>query len=520
MGKKRRKSGSKNKNSYKYLPVYPISAYQNDEKKFNMSMSKNATIDFNSFKRLMIHDLCSNSNILETGYIGDIRLEDVKLALKYPKQGWRILLSASDQLMRISPHYFRLNSLYSNMALFCWWVDLYGVKENANVSTIKKNYSALTEKLETMNIKHEFSKIMKILPYQDIYCGVIVENQTDFFIQQIDFRLCKLYQVQDGLYNFKINLSAINPQKINAYPIYIRQAYSDFSEGKITNWYEPPADLQVCIKLNSQWTYPYPLLIGLVRDILDLDIYKKLKLQSARTDNYKAIMVKVPIDENTVDKPLLTPDTLGVFAEINRESMTDDIGLIYNLGSDGEAISFKESSNTRNNVADSVSDIYDSAGISKELFNGSSSGTAVKLSVENDSGIVYGLYRQFERWVNRYIKLRKYNKSTYKFLFYLLDITIFNRDDVSKRYKEACSLGVSVVDKWLASLDMTPSRTLGSYILHKDIFDFHNNFIPLTSSFNAANGEVGQGRTANAEKGELLSDSGEQTKDSDANLNR
>ena len=31
--------------------------------------------------------------------------------------------------------------------------------------------------------------------------------------------------------------------------------------------------------------------------------------------------------------------------------MTDDIGLIYNLGSDGEAVSFKESSNTRNNVA-------------------------------------------------------------------------------------------------------------------------------------------------------------------------
>ena len=186
----------------------------------------------------------------------------------------------------------------------------------------------------------------------------------------------------------------------------------------------------------------------------------------------------------------------------------------------GEAISFKESSNTRNNVADSVGDIYDSAGITKELFNGSSSGTAVTLSVENDSGIVYSVYRQFERWINRYIKLRKYNKSTYKFYFYLLDITIFNRDNVSKRYKEACTLGATVIDKWLASLDITPSRMMGSYILHKDIFDFNSNFIPLSSSFNAANGQVGQGRTTNAEKGELLSDSGEQTKDSDANLNR
>lgn len=516
MSRKKRKNISKKNNNSKYAIIYSDSAYRNDENNFKNFMNNKSDIDWSSFSRLMIHDICTNSKIIETGYIGNVRLEDAQLALQHPKQSWRILMAISEQLMRISPHYFRLNSLYSNMALFCWWVDLYGVKENANVSTIKKSYSALTEKLEIMNLKHEFSKIMKVLPYQDIYCGVVVENQTDFFIQQIDFRLCKLYQVQDGLYNFKINLSAINPQKINAYPIYIRQAYTDFSEGKIKNWYEPPADLQICIKLNSQWIYPYPLLIGLVRDILDLDIYKKLKLQSARTDNYKAIMVEVPIDKNTIDKPLLTPKTLEVFAEINRESMSDDIGLIYNLGSKGEAISFKESSNTRNNVADSIGDIYDSAGITKELFNSSASITAATLSVENNAGIVYSVYRQFERWINRYIKLRKYNKSTYKFYFYLLDITIFNRDNVSKRYKESVSLGATVIDKYMASIDMTPSRMLGSYILHKDIFNFNENFIPLKTSYNSSEDNSGRPEMDTKE----LSDKGEETRSSGANKER
>ena len=75
------------------------------------------------------------------------------------------------------------------MALFCWWVDLYDVRDSANTETIKKIYGNLTAKLETMNIKHEFSKIMKFLPYQDIFCGVLVENQNDFFIQQIDFKI-------------------------------------------------------------------------------------------------------------------------------------------------------------------------------------------------------------------------------------------------------------------------------------------------------------------------------------------
>lgn len=515
MGRRKHKSSytqKQNVSKNTYVTAYTKDDYEKDERKFNSLIDK-GKVDWSSFQRLMIRDLCTNSKIIETGYIGDVKLEDAQLALKYPKQGWRILLAVSDELMRVSPHYFRLNSLYSNMALFCWWIDLYDVKENANVDNIKKMYGNLAAKLENMHLKHEFSKIMKVIPYQDIYCGLIVENQTDFYIQQVSYKVCKLYEVQDGLYNFIINLSAINPANLSAYPDYVQQAYIDFTDGKISNLYEPPADKQICIKLNSQWTYPYPILIGLIRDILDLDIYKKLKLQSARTDNYKAIMVKVPIDESAVDKPLLTPETLGIFAEINRDSMNDDIGLIYNLGSDGEAISFKDSNNSRNNVSDAIDEIYNASGETKELFNGSSSGTAVTFSVENDSGFVYGLYRQFERWVNRYIKLRKYNKSTYKFYFYLLDITIFNRDNVSKRYKEACTLGVTVIDKWLATLDMTPSRMLGSYILHKDIFDFQNHFVPLSSSFNTSEA----GRPTNASKGETLDVEGEKTANHEGN---
>lgn len=510
-------SSNKNKKTTKYVPVYSKKDYMSDEKQFDKSI-KDGKLNLNAFKRLMLSDICTNTKIIDTGYIGNVKLEDAMVALKNPKQGWKILMSVSDELMRISPHYYRMNNLYSNMSLFCWWIDLYDVKENVNKDNVKRQYSALASKLENMHLKHEFSKIMKYIPYQDIYCGLVVENATDFFFQKINFKICKLYQVQDGLYNFKIDLSEINPKELGAYPDYVQEAYLNFVDDKtekISNWYMPPADKQICIKLNSQWLYPYPILIGLVRDILDLDVYKKLKLQSARTDNYKAILIEVPIDETTVDKPLLTPETLGVFAEINRESMSDDIGIIHTLGSKGEAISFKDSTNTTNNVSDAIDELYNSSGESKELFNGSSSGTAVTFSVENDSGFIYGLYRQFERWMNRYIKLRKYNKSTFKFYFYLLDITIFNRDNVSKRYKEAATLGATVIDKWLATLDMTPSRMLGSYIVHKDIFDFTNNFIPLSTSYNSSSEEAG--RPTNASKGKTLDVEGEKTADGDKN---
>lgn len=506
------------------VPIYTESDYKKDQDKFEQSIKTNK-LDLSAFHRIMTHDLCTHTSVIENGCIGDISLRDVELALKYPKQGWKILLSVSEELMRVSPYYYRMNNLYSNMALFCWWIDLYDVKETAKVENIKKSYSALAAKLESMNLKHEFSKIMKVIPYQDIYCGLVFENQSDFFFQQIDCKICELYQIQDGLYNFRIDLSQIQGQNLGAYPDYVQRAYVEFRENTknglvISQWYEPPADKQICLKLNSQWTFPYPILISLIKDILDLDVYKKLKLQSARTDNYKAISVKVPIDENTVDKPLLTPDTLGIFAEINRESMTDDIGLIHTLGSSATPISFKDSSNTRNNVGDSVDEIYNSAGITKELYNGSSSGTALGYSVENDSGFIYGLYRQFERFINRWIKIRKHNKSGYKFFFYLVDVTIFNRDNVSKRYREGVALGATCIDRYLATLDMSPSRTLGSFITHHDIFKFNENFKPLQTSYNSSIDSNETGRPTSESKGEVLDESGEKTKDLDSNKDR
>lgn len=521
MSNKKNKKGFTNKTN---VPIYTELDYRNDENKFEESM-KTGKVDFSNFQRLMVRDLCLHTSVLDTGRIGDISLKDVELALKYPRQGWKILLQVSDELMRVSPHYFRMNSLYSNMALFCWWIDLYDVKENAQIDKMKKTYSALAAKLENMNLKHEFSKIMKVIPYQDVYYGLVFENQSDFFFQQISYKICELCEMQDGLYNFRIDLSKIDPTTLTAYPNYVQRAYVDYIE-KVKQglpefqWYKPPADKQICLKLNSQWTSPYPILIGLIKDILDLDVYKKLKLQSARTDNYKAIAVEVPIDETTVDKPLLTPETLGIFAEINRESMTDDIGLLHTLGSNATPISFKDSSNTRNNVSDAVDELYNSSGITKEAFNGSSSGTAVTISVENDAGFIYGLYRQFERWMNRFIKIRRYNKPAFKFFFYLLDITIFNRKDVTARYKDSLAFGCTVIDKYLASLDMTPSRTLGSFILHKDIFDFQSNFVPLQSTFNSSVGDGENGRPTNESQGKTLDESGEKTKDLDSNIDR
>ena len=185
-------SAKRKRKTTQYVTAYNKKDYQKDEKSFNDSVNNNKPIDFNSFKRLMLSDICANTEIIETGCIGAVKIEDAQLALRYPRKYWKILLQVSEELMRISPHYYRLNSLYSNMPLFCWGIDLYDVKDNANIETVKKTYNALAAKIENMHLKHEFPKIMKYIPYQDIFCGLTIENSTDFFIQRIDYNICKL----------------------------------------------------------------------------------------------------------------------------------------------------------------------------------------------------------------------------------------------------------------------------------------------------------------------------------------
>ena len=126
MSRKKIKTSSRNQNKQttKYVQVYSKKDYKNDDRQFDKSM-KDGNVNWGSFKRLMLHDICTNTQIIDTGCIGNVKIEDAMIALKNPKHDWKILMAVSDELMRISPHYYRMNNLYSNMALFCWWIDLY-----------------------------------------------------------------------------------------------------------------------------------------------------------------------------------------------------------------------------------------------------------------------------------------------------------------------------------------------------------------------------------------------------------
>lgn len=506
--------------------IYSKLDYDRDSKSFDQAVDGKSRLDLGAFKRLMVHELCTNTNILQSSKIGEYSIERIQEALNNPASHSNMIIDVSRYLMSISAFYMRLNAYFAKMGLFNYNIDIYDVKESElntdeKVRKLHDSYASVCAEFEKIGFKHEMSKIMSVLTVEDIYYGLIFEDNTDFFILRMNPSICKIKQIQDGIYNFKIRLSGINPLEISSYPAYVQQAYLEYRnhDDYFDGWYVPPAEKQVCFKLNESSLYPMPLFLLLVKDILDLDVYKKLKLQKARVDNYKAIVIEIPIDEDTVDKPLLTDETLAAFAEMNKANMPEDIGMIHAPGK-VTAVSFKDNTNNANNLSDAIKNIYDNAGVSSELFNSGSSGTAFKLSLENDAAFIYAFYRQCERYFTRFIKLRKYNKTAFKFALRIQDSTVFNRYEVADAYLKAAQNGQPFKIDYGVALGKSPSRQLGSLFLENNVLKLHEKYIPLATSYTSTGEGVTGGRPTNESKGLDLTEEGEITKDTDANLNR
>ena len=57
----------------------------------------------------------------------------------------------------------------------------------------------------------------------------------------------------------------------------------------------------ICLKLNSEFTYPLPPFSTMFPALIDLDEYKAIKKAKAKNDNFMAVVQKIPMDKNATD---------------------------------------------------------------------------------------------------------------------------------------------------------------------------------------------------------------------------
>lgn len=144
------------------------------------------------------------------------------------------------------------------------------------------------------------------------------------------------------------------------------------------------------------------------------------------------------------------------------------------------------------------------------------SGSELKLSITNDSADIYRIYRMLENWIALQMNLRDFIYPTYRFVYKILDITIFNQTEIIDEELKLAQASTPNKFKLCAASGISPTAMLGNTIIENTFADIFDMWNPLKSS-HTSSGDDNEGGTP-TKKDTELSPQGEQTRENDGNL--
>ena len=486
-----------------------------------------AKMSFANLKKSILQDLRNNKN--ESVLYRKYTKKEVVSFLENPQKNEQKVRELSCYLYIVSPHYRRLVDYYALILLYHYNVLPTKTPEKINKKTYKDTYFHIIKECEKYNLKHEAIKAIKIAVRDGVFFGLCYESEDSFYIKPVQSKWAQISGIEDGTYTFEFDLNYFNSNKdllqmygaefISAYDRYKGNPEKHIEPNKNLRWYEPKNG--ICLKVDeSDPYYSLPLFTGLLTEIFDIEDTKMLQKAKKENDNYKALGAKVATDEDGV--PLLSyEENLKWFNQIVENIDNDGIGVFMSPFQITDYSFATTKTSDANDVIEAQENFWMSSGTSSLIFGSAkaTSSSSLTLSVKPDEQIAYAILLQFQRFFNK--KLKKMNLE-YEFKIEFTQQSIFNGMEYVDKFAKAAQYGLPVKTAYATSLGMTPSDIWNMTILEEDILGLSKKrwTTPLVSSNTQSSVDNEGGRPTNASQGKGLTETGEQTKESDANANR
>lgn len=437
--------------------------------------------------------------------------------LENPASYEQQLRQMSQYLFNISNYYRRLIQYFAGMSTFSYIVVPYGVdySKNVNLNKFRKGYYAVTNQLEKMNIRHEFSRALMVAFRDDIYYGYVWETNDSYTFQQLDADYCKISSIEDGVYNFAFNFGYFdsNKERLPNFPPEFTTMYNAYKADNKLKWQELPSENSVCLKINEQSYVPVPPFVSLFSALADIEDYRAISKDASEVNNYKALCLEIPTGGDGTF--LIDYDLCKEFYDMMCNVLPENIGAFmspmkvtdWNFEKSGAVSGTDE-------VAAAENSMWQQAGVNKILFGGGEdpSSSTLNLSTINDQMIVFMMMRQIERWINR--KLKSVSSSI-KFKINILDVTYFNRVEMHNQYLKDGQYGLPVRSAIMATAGYSPSDLENLSYLENTVLELNKNEVPLTSSNTQSAADNEGGRPTNESEGLPLTDAGENSHEQD-----
>ena len=410
-----------------------------------------------------------------------------------------------------STHYNRLLNYYAGLYIGSYVISPVSFDKDDVKDNFKKQYKKVAKAIDTMHIPQLMREEILVALRDGAFYGILLTDGNTAFVQKIDPEYCKITAICDGSFLYKVDMTKI-ASKLEFYPAEFTTMYNNYLKTG-DQWQEVPLNLSVCIKADDTiLDFTVPPFAATMPSLYTIANAESLQETAQEMKNYKMLAGTIPTNDKGA--PLMGNDLVQKYYTHVSNALGDNIGLALTPFK-FDAFTFEN----RSGVADvdylsnSISNFWSTAGTSGLLHGKENESAGMsKLAIKNDETYVLGLVQQFERVLNRYLKTA-FPGST-KFKISILPITVFNREEMLKYYKESASFGIGKL-RYAAALGIAQDDIGGMAYLENELIPF-DELTPLKSSYTISGGEGG--RPALSE--EDLTESGEATRANDGNANR
>jgi len=478
----------------------------------NFTDAINLSGRFSALNKLIMRDL---NGTYATPSFSLYSKDDITRYLQNPQRYEAELRRAVVYIYGSSPHFRRLIQYFTGLSDLSYVVSPYRIDPStAKPKTINKNYRKVLNTLSLMSAKTQFSKILTVCLREDTFYGTLWVSNDNITIQQLPSDYCSISTIEGNVLNVSFDFSYFNTNReyLDFYPKEFDRRFSDYEKDRTgKRWQELDSPTSFAIKCNNDiLDYSMPPFMGILREIYDIEDYKKLKMSKTTLENYAMLVMTLgvnPDGEWTMDL-----DKAKEFWRNLDAVLPEEIGSVLSPMPINKIGFEKSNTGDTNTITDAEQNMFTAAGVSSLLFNNEkASANALILSIKADQSITYGVVKSIEDMVNRFIQSQSFGKN-FKVTF--LDCSPYNRKEQGEIYLKACQFGVPMVSFYCASQGLGQAEMDSMNFLENDILGIKDKFIPLQSSATQS-GSKDATNSGGAPKKDIedLSESGEQNQE-------
>lgn len=409
-------------------------------------------------------------------------------------------------IREISNYFYNTNGIYSKVCDYFAYLYRYDwyitpeIRDESEKSFEKAliDFNNILGYLDNSHVKKVCGDIASEVVKNGAYYGYISPSRDGLVLQQLPINYCRtrfnigdMPVIEFDMRFFDENFRDVNYRMkiLRMFPKEFQKGYVLYKQGKLepdteyyplgrrdthlvnTNtqlnwrpgyWYtlEPGSAVKFCFNNGDQ-----PLFINAIPAILDLDAAQDLDRRKQMQQLLKIVIQKLPLDKNgdlifDVDEArdihnnavemlqhAIGVDVLTTFADVQVEDMADS-----------------NTTTTSDDLERVERTVYNSLGVSKNLFN-TDSNLSLEKSILQDESTMRVLLLQFNSFFDKITQQLGSNKKKYNYRFYMLETTQYNYQNLAKMYKDQVQMGYS---KMLPQIAMGHSQ---SSIIHTAFFE-------------------------------------------------